>query len=508
MTGRGRRQSSRPGATPPPPPPPPPPAASAPPPSSSFSPPSRRCRFAPSPHPAMARAPGARGLLAAAALLGFLQASCSFEVKDSSGKVCIIADLTVAFSVEYKSSGQKEVAHFFLPQNATVEQQSSCGNSNTSHPLLVLGFGAGHSLSLNFSENADKYQVEELVFHYNLSDATLFHNSTAGKMKASCSHCLTLPDVILICFCKYCYILMQCNLFTGGTKRVSHKTIIQAYVGTEYRCINSKQVNMKNVNITFSNVTLEAYLTNGTLSVNKTECAEDVVSTTAVVPTTPRQTTSQVPTTGPAPTASPPNPAVGKYNVTGPNGTCVLAYMGLQLNITYLKKDEKMGLDLLNFIPHNTTSSGTCDNTSAALNLTFDKTRVIFRFALNASAAKFFLQGVSVSTTLPSEAKVPKFEASNNSMSELRATVGNSYKCSAEENLQVTDKALINVFNVQVQVFKIDGDKFGAVEECQLDENNMLIPIIVGAALAGLVLIVLIAYLIGRKRSHAGYQTI
>jgi len=42
-------------------------------------------------------------------LTGFLQASSSFEVKDSSGKVCIIADLTVAFSVEYKSSGQKEV---------------------------------------------------------------------------------------------------------------------------------------------------------------------------------------------------------------------------------------------------------------------------------------------------------------------------------------------------------------------------------------------------------------
>ncbi|XP_074715310.1 lysosome-associated membrane glycoprotein 1 isoform X1 [Strix uralensis] len=421
----------------------------------------------------MARAQGARRLLAAAALLGFLQASSSFEVKDSSGKVCIIADLTVDFSVEYKSRGQKEFAHFFLPQNATVEPQSSCGSGNTSHPILVLGFGAGHSLSLNFSELADKYQVEELVFHYNLSDATLFHNSTAGEVK-----------------------------------RVSHKTIIQAYVGTKYRCISSKHVNMKNVNITFSNVTLEAYLTNGTFSMNKTECAEDMVSTTAVAPTTPKQTTSQVPTTSPAPTASPPNPAVGKYNVTGPNGTCVLAYMGLQLNITYPKKDGKMGLDLLNFIPHNTTFSGRCDNTSAFLNLTFEKTRVIFHFALNASTEKFFLQGLNVSTTLPSEAKVPKFEASNNSMSDLRATVGNSYKCSAEENLQVTKDALVNVFDVQIQVFKIDGDKFGAVEECQLDENNMLIPIIVGAALAGLVLIVLIAYLIGRKRSHAGYQTI
>ncbi|XP_030320004.1 lysosome-associated membrane glycoprotein 1 [Calypte anna] len=423
----------------------------------------------------MARPKGARGLLAAAALLGFLQASSSFEVKDSSGKVCIFADLTVAFSVEYKmANGQKEFAQFFLPRNATVEPQSSCGKANTSHPLLVLGFGAGHSLSLNFSENVDKYQVEELVFHYNLSDATLFHNSSAG-----------------------------------GVKKVSHKTTIQADLGTKYQCITSMHINMKNVNITFSNVTLEAYLTNGNFSMNKTECAEDMVSTTALVPTTPKQTTSShVPTSTPAPTASPPNPAVGKYNVTGPNGTCVLAYMGLQLNITYPKKDEKMGLDSLNFIPNTTTASGTCSSTSASLVLTFEKTRITFHFALNASAEKFFLQGVDVSTTLPPEAKVPQFEASNKSMSELRATVGNSYKCSAEENLQVTDKALVNIFDVQIQVFKIDGDKFGAVEECQLDENNMLIPIIVGAALAGLVLIVLIAYLIGRKRSHAGYQTI
>lgn len=57
-------------------------------------------------------------------------------------------------------------------------------------------------------------------------------------------------------------------------------------------------------------------------------------------------------------------------------------------------------------------------------------------------------------------------------MSELRATVGNSYKCSAEENLQVTDKALVNVFNVQVQVFKVDGDKFGAGKWSTLQEGG------------------------------------
>ncbi|NP_990614.3 lysosome-associated membrane glycoprotein 1 isoform 1 precursor [Gallus gallus] len=414
----------------------------------------------------------ARALLAAV-LLGFLQASSSFDVRDSTGKVCIIANLTVAFSVEYKSSGQKQFAHFFLPQNATSQSHSSCGEGNTSHPILALSFGAGHLISLNFSKTLDKYQVEELTFHYNLSDETLFPNATEGKVMVA-----------------------------------TQKSVIQARIGTEYRCINSKYIRMKHVNITFSNVTLEAYPTNGTFSANKTECREDMVSTTTVAPTTPKHATSQVPTTSPAPTAAPSSPAVGKYNVTGANGTCVLASMGLQLNITYVKKDEKMGLDLLNFIPHNTSASGMCESTSAFLNLAFEKTKITFHFVLNASSEKFFLQGVNVSTTLPSEAKAPTFEASNDSMSELRATVGNSYKCSAEENFQVTDKALVNVFNVQVQAFKVDGDKFGAVEECQLDENNMLIPIIVGAALAGLVLIVLIAYLIGRKRSHAGYQTI
>lgn len=63
---------------------------------------------------------------------------------------------------------------------------------------------------------------------------------------------------------------MQCNLFTAGMKTVSHKTIFQAHMGTKYRCVNSKHINMKNVTVTFSNVTLEAYLTNGTFSMNST----------------------------------------------------------------------------------------------------------------------------------------------------------------------------------------------------------------------------------------------
>ncbi|KAG6938901.1 lysosomal associated membrane protein 1 [Chelydra serpentina] len=419
----------------------------------------------------MARIGGARGLPLAAALLVFLQMSSSaFEVKDQSGKVCIIANLSVSFSVEYLTKNRQQLtAYFTLPQNAEVlANKSSCGKENASDPVLAIGFGEGHLLQMNFAKASKLYSVKELTFLYNLSDTKVFPNST------------------------------------GGTKTVLQKPNIQADLDTRYRCFSTNQINLLNVNITLSNVTLQAYLVNHTLSGNETVCDADKTPTTPVVATT----TSQTPTTSQAPTAPPQNPGTGKYNVTGTNGTCVLAYMGLQLNVTYLRKDGKTGLDVLNFVPVNTSFSGSCDNSSAFLNLTFGETRLVFRFLLNTSTDKFFLQGVNVSTTLPSEAKDPNVEAANNSMSELRATVGNSYKCNAEEKLWVKDGVFVNLFNVQVQVFKIDENKFGAVEECQLDENNMVIPIIVGAALAGLVLIVLIAYLIGRKRSHAGYQTI
>lgn len=47
-----------------------------------------------------------------------------------------------------------------------------------------------------------------------------------------------------------------------------------------------------------------------------------------------------------------------------------------------------------------------------------------------------------------------------------------------------------------------------AAHECSVDDTSLLIPIIVGAALAGLIVIVVIAYMIGRRKTHVGYQTL
>lgn len=59
----------------------------------------------------------------------------------------------------------------------------------------------------------------------------------------------------------------------------------------------------------------------------------------------------------------------------------------------------------------------------------------------------------------------------------------------------------------------------GSHTDCQEDKptgktpttpskNNDIVPIAVGCALAGLVLIVLIAYVIGRRKSHSGYEKV
>ncbi|XP_022058422.1 lysosome-associated membrane glycoprotein 1b [Acanthochromis polyacanthus] len=218
------------------------------------------------------------------------------------------------------------------------------------------------------------------------------------------------------------------------------------------------------------------------------------------------------PTTAQTTTApkEPERPERGNYLVSSSNGTtCLLAYMGLQLNISFTSFSQNQTVrDIVNLQPNFTKSSGSCEAENATLRLTTDgdKTNLTFVFALNTTSRKYHLREVSLSALWP-DMKEPFF-VQNRSLDYLRGTLGYSYMCREEQTLSVAPSLSVNTFQVQLQPFGLTGDKFGAAEECQLDEDDMLIPIIVGAALAGLVLIVLLAYLIGRKRSHAGYQTI
>ncbi|MBN3322667.1 LAMP1 protein, partial [Atractosteus spatula] len=419
------------------------------------------------------------------------------EVKEGNVS-CIIADLSANFSVLYSLSSGMGTAQLVLPSSAEVDKSSRCGNTSLS-PLLVASFGNGHSLSLGFFRNETKYGVGTLNVTFNLNDNATFPDA---KSKGKWEHVDPL------------------NVSSSSTG-------ILAQLNTTYRCISTSRVVMDSVNVTFTNMRVEAYVkaTNlskegcficeGTLRCTiphwqdnkvlfifvETVCAADASATTTSAPKTTPVTTM------PAPTMAPGNPLPGNYNVTNQNGTCLLATMGLQLNFTYFSAvRNKTVQDIVNLQPNFTKSSGSCEASSATLILMYERTNLTFTFTLNSTVKKYHLSALGVDASLPD--MTAPFSASNATLDNLRGTLGKSYMCNSKQTLVVSDRFSVNTFRLQVQPFGVSNSQFGAVEECQLDEDNMLIPIIVGAALAGLVLIVLIAYLIGRKRSHAGYQTI
>ncbi|XP_072542365.1 lysosome-associated membrane glycoprotein 1b [Salminus brasiliensis] len=212
-------------------------------------------------------------------------------------------------------------------------------------------------------------------------------------------------------------------------------------------------------------------------------------------------------TSAPPPPSPPSNPQRGEYNVTNNGTACLMANMGLQLNITYMSRAQgKPVQEIINLHPNLTKQSGSCESDSATLKLTEDNTNLTFIFSLNSTSNKYHLSGLELSANLTDMAQ--PLSVSNTSLDYLQGTLGYSYMCRDEQTMKVGQNFSLNTFQLQVQPFNVTGNQFGAAEECALDEDNMLIPIIVGAALAGLVLVVLLAYLIGRQRSHAGYQTI
>lgn len=399
------------------------------------------------------------------AVIGHTQA-VTLEVTQGNS-TCIKAELSALFSITYDTSNSTRTGQFPLPDSTTVDTgNSSCGSDGSS-PSLVAVFGSGFGLGLSFTTNGSLYSVASLTLQYNLSDTSVF------------------PDAE-----------------SSGVITVSLTSVgISASINTTYRCESPTTFSVGGDSVTLSGTRLEAYMPGNDLSPTESVCVADQVST-------PPTTTSTTTTSAPAPTP-PGTPEQGHYSVNNINGSvCLLARMGLQLNVSYFSLSQnKTVQELVNLSPNDTIVSGSCEASSASLVLTQEPIATLnLTFTLNSTSNKYHLSAITLLANW-SDMTAP-FWASNTSLDYLQSTLGRSYMCNSEQTLAVVPTFSLNTFRVQVQPFEVTTNQFATAEECQMDQTQMLIPIIVGAALAGLVLIVLIAYLIGRKRSHAGYQTI
>ncbi|XP_037676818.1 lysosome-associated membrane glycoprotein 2 [Choloepus didactylus] len=123
---------------------------------------------------------------------------------------------------------------------------------------------------------------------------------------------------------------------------------------------------------------------------------------------------------------------------------------------------------------------------------------------------RFYLKEVNVSLNLVN-VFVSLFKVlsiTNHNLSYWDAPLGSSYMCNKEQTVSVSGTFQINTFDLRVQPFNVTEGKYSTAQECLLDGDTILIPIIVGAGLSGLIIVIVIAYLIGRRSSYVGYQTL
>merc|ERR1719242_672474 len=110
----------------------------------------------------------------------------------------------------------------------------------------------------------------------------------------------------------------------------------------------------------------------------------------------------------------------------------------------------------------------------------------------------------------------------NGSLSLFEINGDSSYKCESDQTIDIVDTEddptasfKITLSDFQAQAFQISSKKdkaeFDTAYTCSLDEDeSSLVPIIVGCVLAGLIVITLIAYFIGRwhQNKQGNYQAL
>ncbi|XP_009070214.1 PREDICTED: lysosome-associated membrane glycoprotein 2 [Acanthisitta chloris] len=373
---------------------------------------------------------------------------------------------------ETNSSDYKTIT-MDLPSNVT-HNGSVCG-SDTQPALVALQFGEGHSWTVNTTKNNESYWADMITFTYNTNDTAVFPDA---KRK-------------------------------GPVTIVAKDNTPPVQLNKVYVCHNPDFIEAENVTQIFWNVTVQAFVQNGTVSKKEFRCRADTPTAAPTVPptianatTAPTTTVSPPPTTPPKPVE---NPDIGNYSLKSGNKTCFLATVGLQLNVS---QDKPL---LININPKTTIADGACGNTTATLKLNDRNSSLIaFTFIVkntSANVQKFYLKEVNVTLLNHLNGSVIS-SADNSNFSQWDTFLGSSYMCRKEQTLEISEDIQVHTFNLWIQPFLVVENKFATAQECSLDDDSILIPIVVGAALAVLIAIIVVAYIIGRRKSYAGYQTL
>ncbi|XP_041354678.1 lysosome-associated membrane glycoprotein 1-like isoform X2 [Gigantopelta aegis] len=417
--------------------------------------------------------------------------STRFELIGKDNKtVCIILDAAIEIKVLYeKNDGNHTLSKpFFIPVNASVS--GKCSTNKSSQAEMVLQFN-GQKVTFIFVDKSkevtlDKVSMAIMTTGADFPDAKNTNKSTTFSAKANLDP--TKDNTYY-----YCHSDDNVHFADNKTLLTLRVNQLQAF------------------NVKDNNVTGEGSL-----------CMRDRTSTTAT------------PTTTMKPIPNPP-PIQNNFTVKENHTVCIYMQAAFQISVMYTNNKNKNVTRLFNIpklVNDDTDVKGNCNTTlysnpaqeleiffynSWSLKMVFTKPKSKSTL-LSADDSKFSLNEVIVkldlnTTMFPDAMKNQNLSASVSNLTYFGGNNGGAFKCNSNQTI-MSNQMGISLFSSDL-MYKAFGTSnstdFGSdVSECPDDEEtNSTVPIAVGAALAGLVVIVLIAYLIGRKRSRrAGYESV
>lgn len=245
-------------------------------------------------------------------------------------------------------------------------------------------------------------------------------------------------------------------------------------------------------------------------------------TTSTEAPTPPPSTTTSAPvpttTNAPIPTTPLPDPQKGSWNITGKDGL-IMAEMAVQIVVKYNGTNNKSLTAAIDLPTGDKTQvEGVFEPLAESMKLSWmsngkEKNYLMLNFLKDNKTKTYSLSSVEVSIA-PED--LPNID-SNSSVKlvhkheHFNTSLDYSYRCIKLQNFNLTsddNKTVghMKVTNLHFQAFKADKkDNFSVAEDCAFDTPDA-VPIAVGCILAGLVVIILVGYLITRRRSQArGY---
>jgi len=204
---------------------------------------------------------------------------------------------------------------------------------------------------------------------------------------------------------------------------------------------------------------------------------------------------------------------VGTWVVSQQNVTCLIVQMDVKVNFTYTALDNSTKAASYQ-IPANETSvdsSGShCGEGDDTLRVSWTSNNFEMKFMSNASNYDLSSFVINLNTSSLFNDSMANQTVSVTYVNEsFEIPLNFSYHCNREQTFNATNGFMI-VSKVQCEAFRKGNDqKFSAAKDCDSSITPDIVPIAVGISLIALIVVVLIAYIVGRRRQQArGYLNI